>query len=57
MLYVITTTDLLLAICIMFGAALYSSVRHAGASSYIALMALFGVQAAVMRSKAVGAGH
>lgn len=49
----ITTTDLLLALCMMFGAALYSSVGHAGASSYIALMALFGVPAAVMRPTAL----
>lgn len=49
----ITTTDLLLALCMMFGAALYSSVGHAGASSYIALMVLFGVPAAVMRPTAL----
>lgn len=53
MLDAITTTDLLLALCMMFGAALYSSVGHAGASSYIALMALFGVPAAVMRPTAL----
>lgn len=47
------TPDILLAICIFLGAALYSSVGHAGASAYIALMALFGVPAAVMRPTAL----
>ena len=45
--------DLALALCIFLGAALYSSVGHAGASAYIALMALFGVPAAVMRPTAL----
>ncbi|MGE0564321.1 MAG: sulfite exporter TauE/SafE family protein [Pseudolabrys sp.] len=35
------------------GAALYTSVGHGGASSYIALMALFSVPAAVMRPTAL----
>jgi hypothetical protein len=35
------------------GAVLYSSVGHAGASAYLALMALFGVPAAVMRPTAL----
>lgn len=35
------------------GAALYTSVGHAGASAYIALMALFGVAPAVMRPTAL----
>lgn len=47
------TADILLAVCIFLGAALYSSVGHAGASAYIALMALFGVPAAVMRPTAL----
>jgi uncharacterized membrane protein YfcA len=47
------TADVLLAACIFLGAALYSSVGHAGASAYIALMALFGVPAAVMRPTAL----
>ena len=34
--------ELLLAVCMFLGAALYTSVGHAGASAYIALMALFG---------------
>ena len=35
------------------GAVLYTSVGHAGASAYIALMALFGVAPAVMRPTAL----
>jgi hypothetical protein len=35
------------------GAVLYSSVGHAGASAYIALMALFGIAPAVMRPTAL----
>ncbi len=35
------------------GAALYTSVGHAGASAYIALMALFGLPVAVMRPTAL----
>ncbi len=45
--------DLLLALCMAVGAALYSSVGHAGASAYIALMALFGVPPGVMRPTAL----
>ncbi len=44
---------LLLAACMFLGAALYSSVGHAGASAYIALMALFGMGPAVMRPTAL----
>ncbi|SEL90348.1 hypothetical protein SAMN05216382_2888 [Sphingomonas palmae] len=47
------TTEWLLPLCIFLGAALYSSVGHAGASAYIALMALFGIPAAVMRPTAL----
>jgi hypothetical protein len=46
-------SDLLLAACMFLGAALYMSVGHAGASAYIALMALFGVAPAVMRPTAL----
>jgi uncharacterized protein len=46
-------SDLLLAACMFLGAALYTSVGHAGASAYIALMALFGVAPAVMRPTAL----
>lgn len=48
-----TTADLLLAACMFLGAALYSSVGHAGASAYLALMALFGLSPAVMRPTAL----
>jgi uncharacterized protein len=42
-----------LALCMFAGAALYTSVGHAGASAYIALMALFGLAPAVMRPTAL----
>jgi uncharacterized membrane protein YfcA len=45
--------NLLLAACMFAGAALYTSVGHAGASAYIALMALFGIAPAVMRPTAL----
>ncbi|MFN4141204.1 sulfite exporter TauE/SafE family protein [Aestuariivirga sp.] len=45
--------ELLLALCMFLGAVLYTSVGHAGASAYIALMALFSVPAAVMRPTAL----
>ena len=48
-----TTADLLLAACLFLGAVLYTSVGHGGASAYLALMALFGVPAAVMRPTAL----
>src|SRR3954454_12769199 len=47
------SSDLLLAVCMLLGAALYTSVGHAGASAYLALMALFGVAPAVMRPTAL----
>lgn len=47
------TSELLLAAGMFLGAALYTSVGHAGASAYIALMALFGVAPAVMRPTAL----
>jgi uncharacterized membrane protein YfcA len=45
--------ELLLAVCLFLGAALYTSVGHAGASAYIAVMALFGVVPSVMRPTAL----
>lgn len=45
--------ELLLAFCMFLGAILYTSVGHAGASAYIAMMALFSVPAAVMRPTAL----
>jgi uncharacterized protein len=47
------TYVLLLAAGMFAGAVLYSSVGHAGASAYIALMALFGMAPAVMRPTAL----
>ncbi len=47
------TMDVLLAACMFLGAALYTSVGHAGASAYVALMALFGVAPVVMRPTAL----
>ena len=49
----IDSLHLALAAAMFFGALLYSSVGHGGASSYIALMALFGVPAATMRPTAL----
>lgn len=49
----LVAADWALAVCILLAATLYSSVGHAGASAYIALMALFGVPAAVMRPTAL----
>jgi uncharacterized protein len=46
------TIQLALAACMFLGAALYTSVGHAGAA-YIALMALFGLAPAVMRPTAL----
>jgi uncharacterized membrane protein YfcA len=45
--------ELLLALCMFLGAVLYTSVGHAGASAYIAMMALFSMPAAVMRPTAL----
>jgi uncharacterized membrane protein YfcA len=41
------------ALFMFLGAALYTSVGHAGASAYIAIMALFGFAPAVMRPTAL----
>jgi uncharacterized protein len=45
--------DWLLVLCLGLGAALYTSVGHAGASAYLAAMALFGVPTATMRPTAL----
>lgn len=44
---------LALAACLFLSAALYTSVGHAGASAYVASMALFGFAPAVMRPTAL----
>jgi uncharacterized membrane protein YfcA len=49
----IEVSVLVLAVCMFLGAALYTSVGHAGASAYIALMALFGIAPSVMRPTAL----
>lgn len=46
-------THLALATCLFLGAALYSSVGHAGASAYIAAMALFNLPIVVLRPTAL----
>ncbi len=48
-----TTTVALLALLILVAAALYSSVGHAGASGYLAAMALFGMAPTVMKPTAL----
>ena len=45
--------DIFLALCMMAAAVLYTSVGHGGASAYIALMALFGVETPVIRPTAL----
>ena len=47
------TTAIILAAAILLMAALYSSVGHAGASGYLAAMALAGVAPAVMKPTAL----
>ena len=48
-----TITLILLAVLIFVIALLYSTVGHAGASGYLAAMALFGVAPAVMKPTAL----
>jgi uncharacterized protein len=52
-LFDFTSLDLLLALCMALGAALFTSVGHGGASAYIALMALFGLAPGVIRPTAL----
>lgn len=47
------TTVIVLAVAILLMAALYSSVGHAGASGYLAAMALVGLAPAVMKPTAL----
>jgi hypothetical protein len=53
------TTFAALGLLVLAAATLYSSGGHAGASAYLALMALFGVSADVMKPTAliIVAGH
>ncbi|HEY0081272.1 MAG TPA: sulfite exporter TauE/SafE family protein, partial [Pyrinomonadaceae bacterium] len=48
-----TTDVIILSILILAAAALYSSVGHAGASGYLAAMALFGLAPATMKPTAL----
>jgi uncharacterized membrane protein YfcA len=49
----VTAEDLILAALFFAAALLYSSVGHAGASAYLAAMALVGVPVAIMRPTAL----
>jgi len=48
-----TAEDIILAALILVAALLYSSVGHAGASGYLAAMALMGISPAVMKPAAL----
>ncbi|MEX2572482.1 MAG: sulfite exporter TauE/SafE family protein [Gemmatimonadota bacterium] len=52
-MFEISSTVLLIALCFLAAAALYSSVGHAGASGYLAVMALFGLAPETMRPTAL----
>lgn len=45
--------EILMVICLMAVAFLYSSVGHGGASGYLAVMALFSIQPEIMKSTAL----
>jgi len=51
--FAVTTSDLLIATFLFFGAVLYTSVGHAGSSIYIAIMSIFGLAATVIRPTAL----
>lgn len=46
-------SQVLLVLCLLAIAFLYSSVGHGGASGYLAIMAIFGIQHEYMRSSAL----
>jgi hypothetical protein len=46
-------TNLVIALCLFFGAVLYTSVGHAGSSAYIAIMTLFNLQTTVIKPTAL----
>ncbi len=48
-----TTSVILIAVFLLAAAMLYASVGHAGASGYLAVMAIFGVAPAVMKPTAL----
>ena len=45
--------DLIFLVALFIVAFLYSSVGHGGASGYLALMALFGIEIALMKPSAL----
>ena len=49
----IESVDILICICLFFGAILYTSVGHAGASIYIAIMSIFGVPVTTIKPTAL----
>lgn len=46
-------TNLVIALCLLLGAVLYTSVGHAGSSAYIAVMTLFNLQSTVIKPTAL----
>ena len=46
-------TNLVIAVCLLLGAVLYTSVGHAGSSAYIAVMTLFNLETAVIKPTAL----
>jgi uncharacterized membrane protein YfcA len=46
-------TNLVIALCLFFGAVLYTSVGHAGSSAYIAIMTLFNLESTVIKPTAL----
>ena len=46
-------TNLVIALCLLLGAVLYTSVGHAGSSAYIAVMTLFNLPSTVIRPTAL----
>ena len=46
-------TNLVIALCLLLGAVLYTSVGHAGSSAYIAVMTLFNLSPAVIKPTAL----
>ena len=47
------TIDFIVSICLLLGAVLYTSVGHAGASIYIAIMTLFGFAGPIIKPTAL----
>lgn len=46
-------TNLIIALCLLLGAVLYTSVGHAGSSAYIAIMTLFNLESTVIKPTAL----